>query len=158
MNNKTKRLITIQNIISNHKISTQEELLMKLEKEGFEYTQATLSRDLKFLKVGRKADKEKGNIYVLPETKNASEPLQKTGAYPINGFLSLAFSDHLAVIKTLPGYASVIASTIDRNNPYEIIGTLAGDDTILLIPAEGVSRSEIKNVLILLFPALAGNL
>jgi transcriptional regulator of arginine metabolism len=158
MKNKTKRLLAIRDIIKNKKVSTQEELLQHLSKEGFIYTQATLSRDLRFLKIGRKADGLKGSIYILPDNADDTGFLPLNEAYPINGFVSLAFASNLAVIRTQPGYASAIASTIDKHAPYEIIGTIAGDDTILLIPAENVTRSELKNALIIIFPVLAGNI
>jgi transcriptional regulator of arginine metabolism len=62
------------------------------------------------------------------------------------------FAHHMGVIRTLPGYANSIAYTIDEMDAFEILGTIAGDDTILLIPREGVSREDVKNVLSVLFP------
>jgi transcriptional regulator of arginine metabolism len=155
MKTRTQRLLTIRKIIEGENISNQEELLQKLDKEGFELTQATLSRDLKFLQAGKRPDKERGYVYILPgSSQEAVTPqagTQVNGAFPLNGFVSMDFAHHMAVIRTLPGYANSIAYTIDEMDAFEILGTIAGDDTILLIPREGVSREDVKNVLAVLF-------
>ena len=74
------------------------------------------------------------------------------GNFPLNGFISMEFARDLAVIKTHPGYAQSIAAAIDDMDAYEIIGTIAGDDTILLIPRDDVGKEDIRNALALLFP------
>ncbi len=153
MGNRTERLLIIKNIISNNKVSSQEELLQLLEKKGLNYTQATLSRDLKFLKVNKIASPDKGYIYELPD-KHFGEENDVAESYAAKGFVSLQFANHLCVIKTIPGYASSIASLIDRSNPFEIVGTIAGDDTILVIPRNNVTEKNIINTLILIIPEL----
>lgn len=135
------------------KVSSQEELLNILEEKGLNYTQATLSRDLKFLKVNKIADSEKGYIYELPEQHN-SVGVEYAESYAAKGFVSIQFSNNLGIIKTLPGYASSIASLIDRSNPFEIVGTIAGDDTILIVPHENVNEKDVINALILIIPEL----
>ncbi len=154
MKNKTQRLLTIRRIIREDKISNQEELLERLEKAGFRLTQATLSRDLKFLKVGKIPDNKKGYVYVLPETEIQQANRLSDDNFPVNGFISLDFSYHLGVLKTLPGYANSIASAIDNLDTYEVLGTVAGDDTILIIPREGVAQNDIRNVIARLVPDL----
>ena len=138
------------------KVGTQEELLNILSDKGFDLTQATLSRDLKFLKVGKVANPQKGYVYFLPESSNNSSPNASNGKdnFPVNGFISIKFANNLGVIRTKAGYASGIASLIDANAPYEVLGTIAGDDTILLIPVEGVSQEDIKNAIIMIMPEL----
>ena len=160
MSAKTKRLLAIRKIISSSKISTQEELLSILADKGFELTQATLSRDLKFLKVGKVADAQKGYCYFLPElTENvATRANASKDAFPVNGFLSLKFSNNLGVIRTKSGYASSIASLIDSNAPYEVLATIAGDDTILIIPVEGIGQQDVKNALVMIMPELDGKI
>jgi transcriptional regulator of arginine metabolism len=64
-----------------------------------------------------------------------------------NGLVSLAFSGHLGIVKTRPGYAMAIASDIDQSLSHIILGTIAGDDTILLIPHEGIEREKVKEAL-----------
>jgi transcriptional regulator of arginine metabolism len=155
MKKRTNRLLAIKNIVRSHKISNQEDLMKKLLEEGYHYTQATLSRDLKFLKIGKVAY-ENGYMYVLPEDRNifGIQPTE-TNQPPVNGFLSIDYSQNIVVIKTLPGYASSIALAIDRLKAYEILGTIAGDDTIFLVMREGILYRDIKNLLVLIIPELS---
>ena len=156
MKNKVQRLLTIRKIITENNIGSQELLLSILKDEGFDLTQATLSRDLKELRVAKMADRENGYVYTIPEKTVPMEPMQRggRGSFLADGFNGIQFSGNLAVVKTQPGYANTIAAIIDRNNPFEIIGTIAGDDTILLILREGVSRREVINSLVLAMPNL----
>ena len=154
MKKRTERLLTIKRIISTYPISGQDELLEKLNDMGFNYTQATLSRDLKFLKVGKIVDDSKGNIYVLPEMQIIKETSGEDKKFPVSGFLSLEFSGNLAVIKTMPGFAGGIASAVDNLKTYEILGTIAGDDTILIIPRNNVSQADIRSRLALAIPEI----
>jgi transcriptional regulator of arginine metabolism len=155
MKNKVKRLLEIKKIIGQEKISSQDELLEKLAERGLNYTQATLSRDLKFLKVGKIVDDQKGSVYVLPESHRYGEAAPVSKELPVNGYQSLEFSNNMAVIKTLPGYANGIAYAIDNLKAYEILGTIAGDDTILIIPREEVPRSDLRNILSLIIPEIS---
>ena len=153
MGNRTERLLIIKKIIIDNKVSSQEELLHLLGKEGLTYTQATLSRDLKFLKVNKIADPEKGYIYKLSD-KHVSEETEIAESYAAKGFISIQFANQLGIIKTLPGYANSIASLIDSSNPFEIVGTIAGDDTILVIPRNNVTEKNVINALVLIIPEL----
>lgn len=156
MKTRTQRLLAIRRIIERNAIGNQEDLLKQLDGAGFELTQATLSRDLKFLQVGKVPDKEKGYIYILPgegkESIVRNKPGYRQGRFPVSGFISMEFAHHMAVIRTRPGYANSIASAIDELNVYEILGTVAGDDTILLIPREGIGREDVRNTLAVLLP------
>ena len=155
MKNKVQRQLTIRKVISESNIHSQDELLHKLKLKGFDLTQATLSRDLKNLKVGKIPDPEKGYKYIISGAEKIEE-LQSAGKvnYLADGFQGIDFSGNLGVIKTLPGYASSIASVIDKASPWEILGTVAGDDTILIILREGISKVDIINALILIMPNL----
>ena len=140
MRNKDSRLEAIKMVVSAQDISSQEELLRELKKMGFILTQATLSRDLKQLKVA-KATNASGK-YVLPASplyRRVSDTHLTASAVHQAGALSVKFSGNLAVVHTLPGHASHIAYDIDNKRFEEILGTLAGDDTIILVLAEGVS-------------------
>jgi len=156
MGNRTERLIAIRDLISSVRISSQEELLELLEERGLTYTQATLSRDLKFLKVNKIADPEKGYIFELPQLHTAMNEAAEN--YAAQGFISIKFAQHLGVIKTMPGYAPSIASLIDKSAPFEIVGTIAGDDTILIIPHNNVSERDVLNALVLILPELKDKL
>ena len=136
MNTKTDRLNQIKRIILDSKIASQEELLESLRNSGYELTQATLSRDLKELRVGKLADPAKGSVYVLNEQLQQNSQPGNTPAIPVNSVLSLVFSYHLCVIRTFPAFASTVATFIDSSRLPEIAGTVAGDDTIMVIPRE----------------------
>ncbi len=152
---KAQRLITIKQLIGSRKISSQEELVSLLEEEGYKITQATLSRDLKYLKVAKVPDVETGYKYVIPEAAQKTEDLtHRNEEFPVSGVESIEFSGQMAILKTRPGFANGIASVIDSHGPYEILGTIAGDDTILLISREGVSKTDVINALSLFMPGL----
>ena len=135
MKKKANRLDAIKMIISSKELGSQEELLQELNREGYELTQATLSRDLKQLKVAKAASMNGKYVYVLPNNtmyKRMTEPHSASEMLRQPGFVSIEFSDNIAVIKTRPGYASSLAYDIDNNHFHEIIGTIAGDDTIFI--------------------------
>lgn len=158
MKSRINRLMVIRKLIAQRRIRSQEELVKKLEGRGFDVTQATLSRDLKFLKVTRRYD-EKGELYyILPEATASGKNTGLPAPLSDEGFVSLEFSERLGVIKTLPGYASSFAIRIDRAEKYEILGTIAGDDTILLIPREAVAVKDVRACLKMIFPRLAARL
>ena len=156
MKNKANRMKSIRKIVHETRISIQEELLKLLTEEGFSLTQATLSRDLKQLKIAKMPDYEGGYIYVLPEE---SSPLSRTVRmksqdvhFIQSGFESLAFCGHFAVIKTKPAYAGGIAAEIDKKGSKLILGTIAGDDTILVIPKEKTDRQSLMQALSEIIP------
>lgn len=143
---KTNRLEALRLIISSQQLGSQEELLNALQKEGFKLTQATLSRDLKQLKVAKAATMGGNYVYVLPNDamyKRVSTPQSIREMMQVPGFVSIQFSKNIGVIKTRPGYASSIAWNIDNSNIPEILGTIAGDDTIFIVLVEGVTHEEI---------------
>ncbi len=142
MKAKSQRLKAIRKLISSDKISSQEELLKLLSYEGFRMTQATLSRDLKFLRVAKMPDIEKSYIYVLPDNESLQGEVEKT-AVPLTGFISIDFAQGMGLIKTWSGFAPSVASTIDSWNLWEIAGSIAGDDTILLIPRDGITKDDL---------------
>ena len=153
--NKRRRLEIIKEIINTQKIGNQSDLMRPLLDAGVEVTQATLSRDLKQLKVAKAASMNGNYVYVLPNNtmyKRMTELHSATEMLMHNGFISIEFSANLAVIKTRPGYASSLAYDIDNKEFEEIIGTIAGDDTIMIIIREGYTRTEVKNALSLVIP------
>lgn len=147
---KNDRLEAIKLLISSQEIGSQKELLEALEAEGFIVTQATLSRELKQLKVAKAASMNGRYVYVLPnETmyRRVQKPLPAREMMLTPGFLSIQFSGNIGVIKTRPGYASSIAYNIDNSDIPEILGTIAGDDTIMIVVKEGVQEFEIIDLL-----------
>jgi transcriptional regulator of arginine metabolism len=143
---KDRRLEAIKMIISSKELGSQEDVLAELKREGFTLTQATLSRDFKQLKVAKAASMNGQYVYVLPnETmyKRVRKPMSATEMMQTPGFLSINFSGNIGVIRTRPGYASSIAYNLDNNNVPEILGTIAGDDTIFIVLKEGVDRDAV---------------
>jgi len=147
MNSKQERQNLIKRLILENKIAGQEELLEGLRVSGFELTQATLSRDLKELRVGKVADHAKGNIYVLHDLLKQGVVQENIPSIPANSVVAVEFSYHFCVVRTFPAFASTVATYIDNSQLPEIAGTIAGDDTILVIPREGYSRKEIIRAL-----------
>lgn len=155
MKNRVTRQLAIKQIISSGGVKSQEELLVKLHEQGYDVTQATLSRDLKALKVARISGGDQGYAYVIPDSTVAEVRTPVSGVnFLADGFRGLSFSGNLAVMKTRPGYASSIAAVLDSAEPYEIIGSIAGDDTILLVMREGITPRDLKNCLVLIMPKL----
>jgi len=150
---KTKRLLAIEKIITEEAISTQEEILKKLKGKGISCTQATLSRNLRQLGVGRLPDGSGGYKYSL------SENHRPTGASPFKLNIVPIIQDiveakGLMVIRTIPGNASNTAFLIDGAGRYEIAGTTAGDDTILVIPRDGGSLQSVHACLEIILPGI----
>ncbi len=147
---KNGRIETIKLLISSHEIGSQRDLLNELEKEGYVVTQATLSRDLKQLKVAKAASMNGKYVYVLPnETmyRRVQKPMSAREMMNTPGFLSINFSGNIGVIKTRPGYASSIAYNIDNSNIEEILGTIAGDDTIMIVIKNDIEEQQITSLL-----------
>ncbi|MGI6453362.1 MAG: arginine repressor [Syntrophomonadaceae bacterium] len=136
---KSKRHFAIMEIISMQRIATQEELCEALKANGFDVTQATVSRDIKELHLLKVPD-EKGYHYALPENPvlvNSQERMRRIFQDLV---LSIDHSENLVVIRTLPGAAQSVASHIDSAEISNILGTVAGDDTLLIVikPKEAV--------------------
>ena len=152
MNQKTQRFATIRKIIRNELISSQEELITRLRECGVEITQSTLSRDLKFMNVAKVPHKDKGYIYVLPNTVQHDVNVSSNIS---DNITSLTFSGNLGVLKTKSGYASAISVPIDNLDSPDILGTIAGDNTVLLILREEANRGQIIESLVRIFPMMS---
>ena len=143
---KNSRMEALKMLISSMELGSQEEVLQALEKEGFKLTQATLGRDLKQLKVAKAASMNGKYVYVLPNDtmyKRITRPRTAMEMLQSSGFLSISFSGNMGVIKTRPGYASSIAYNIDNSDSTNIIGTIAGDDTIFIVIKEGSDKEDV---------------
>ena len=155
MAQKNDRLETLRMLFSSQELCSQDDVLKALGKEGFHVTQATLSRDMKQLKVAKAAMANGKYIYVLPtETmyKRVQKPMTAREMLLTSGFMSISFSGNMGVIKTRPGYASSIAYNIDNARIDNILGTIAGDDTIFIVIADGATAEEVKDALVYVIP------
>ena len=148
---KVIRLLAIEKIISEENISSQEELLKKLKGIGISCTQATLSRNLRQLGIIRIPSDKGGYKYSLSEN---SRQLAGTGLNQsiISVIKSVIDTRGLILLKTIPGHASSTAFIIDNAGRFEIAGTIAGDDTLLIIPRDNISLSQIHSCLEMIFP------
>jgi transcriptional regulator of arginine metabolism len=154
---KTKRLLAIEKIIREARITTQDDLLRKLKGKGISCTQATLSRNLRQLGVGRIPDGSGGYRYALSDSPRTTDDIPvKLNIVPL--IQELIEAKGMLIIKTIPGNANNTALFIDNASRYEIAGTIAGDDTILLIPRDGISSNQLHSCLEIILPGLHGQL
>ena len=148
---KNQRQAKIMEIISNRNVETQEQLLSLLEQEGFRATQATISRDIKELRIV----KELTNLGIYRYAAAANESggtfsarLNTIFRECVTGF---DYAQNIIVIRTLPGLASAAGSAIDSMNMNKIVGTLAGDDTVMVVMRDNNAAAafcgEIKNLI-----------
>ena len=155
MKERLTRLKTIRKLIKTYRIESQEALLGYLSREGFYVTQATLSRDLKLLKVGKLSDGHNGYVYTLPGDEERQESEQTVVQDFLRGYISIEFSGNIVVIKTYSGHSDVVASAIDSMSFDEILGTVAGSDNcVFLCLREGVSGDDFLDTLKLKIPEL----
>jgi transcriptional regulator of arginine metabolism len=150
---KTKRLLAMEKIIAEESISTQEELLKKLKGKGISCTQATLSRNLRQLGVGRIPDGNGRYRYTLPDRNETPDSIDmRVNIVPV--IKNIVEAKDLMVIRTIPGNASNTAFVIDGAGRFEIAGTIAGDDTILVIPRDGITLKQVHTCLEIILPGI----
>lgn len=152
MNLKSQRFAAIRKIIRSELIGSQEELMTRLHECGVEVTQSTLSRDLKYMHVAKIPNRHKGYIYILPNTEHHALDIS---ANISDNILGLQFSGNLAVMKTKSGYASAVSVPIDHLEHPDILGTIAGDNTVLIILSEDADKDQLIETLLRIFPQLA---
>ena len=127
---KSDRQRKIIEIIENHRVETQEELLALLHAAGYAVTQATVSRDIRELSLVKRPDRSGRQVYTAAK-KEAQEVSSAYDAVFREGFLSADTAQNILVIKTVPGMAMAVAASLDALNDEAIVGTIAGDDTIM---------------------------
>ncbi|MBQ5700802.1 MAG: ArgR family transcriptional regulator [Alistipes sp.] len=152
MGNKTERLNLIRRVISEELIGSQEDLIQRLAEYGVQATQSTLSRDFKEINISKMPHPDKGYIYVLSE-RLGSEVITNT-ANIADAVLSIKFSHNIAVIATKSGYASAISVIIDGRKSRDIIGTVAGDNNIIMILREEAQHEDVLEQMQSIFPTL----
>lgn len=130
---KPRRQIKILELIRNHAIETQDELANLLKADGIDVTQATVSRDIKELKLVKVPAGDGGYRYSLPAEAGGGDQLEKLRRYMIDAVMSIDYAKNLILVKCLPGTANAVAVIMDKIQWREVVGTLAGDDTILIV-------------------------
>ncbi len=150
---RSVRLAAIRRLVAENAISGQERLTALLHREGFAVTQATLSRDLKRLGIAKAPSADGGYTYILSDAEvNPATYVQDF----TRGFLSIEFSGSLGLMRTLPGHANSVASALDNLRIREVLGTIAGDDTVLVVPRNGVAPGRLVRAMEERIPGLAG--
>ncbi|KYG30947.1 transcriptional regulator AhrC/ArgR [Alkalihalobacillus trypoxylicola] len=141
--NKGQRHIKIRDLITNNEIETQDDLVERLKSEGYNVTQATVSRDIKELHLVKVPMIDGRYKYSLPADQRFN-PLQKLKRALVDSFVSVDLTDNLIVMKTLPGNANAVGALIDNLDWNEVLGTICGDDTLLIICKDKEDGPEIS--------------
>lgn len=148
---KSQRQAKIMEIISSKNVETQEQLLALLQAEGFGGTQATISRDIKELRIVKE-------LTSLGTYRYSASSNEKTGSFSsrLNAIfrecvIGFDYAQNIIVIRTLPGLASAAGSAIDSMNMHLVVGCLAGDDTVMVVMRDNNAAAafcgEIKNLI-----------
>ena len=140
---KTKRQQTILSLVGRERLASQEEIRARLAGLGLDATQSTISRDVEELGLARVHDHD-GVRYVVPGQGSAPVPLRLLQHLLDEFALSFTRSDSGLVIRTPPGAAAALAEGIDRVGMSDVAGTIAGDNTILILGREGVATSALE--------------
>lgn len=129
---KKERQAKIKELIEKYKIDTQDELIKRLKESGFSATQATMSRDIKELKLTKISDGKNSYYYVFPNSFSADN-INKLNASLTHLITSVNCAMNIIVIKTHAGMAQAVATGIDNIKSTDILGCVAGDDTIFIV-------------------------
>lgn len=140
---KGQRHIKIRELITENEIETQDELVDALHELGYNVTQATVSRDIKELHLVKVPLTDGRYKYSLPADQRFN-PLEKLKRLMRDAFIRMDEANNLLVLKTLPGNANALGALIDNLDWEEILGTICGDDTILIICKDNTSASETQ--------------
>jgi len=150
---KTQRQHKIARMLEAHAVTSQGQLVELLEEDGVRATQATVSRDLEELGAVKVRVPGGELVYAIPELAHERVAPEDHLRRVLSDWVAdVASSANLVVLRTPPGSAHVVGSALDRSGLPEIIGTVAGDDTVLIIVSEGASGAEVAGML----GALAG--
>ena len=150
------RLAAIRRLVAAHAVTDQEELLGLLRRHGHPVTQATLSRDLTYLKVVRIATAEDGYVYGFAGPASQSGSRRRLVDELASSMEGLEVSGNLCVIHTAVGHAGSVALALDKLGLPGLLGTVAGDDTIIGVLQEGTGASQLRGALAALVPEMEG--
>ena len=141
---KSQRQSRILELISKYEIETQDDMMLRLKNEGFKVTQATVSRDLKELKL-TKVPTARGTYRYSVNSGRYHTVNVKFNSAMADSIVGVDYSCNNVVIKTYPGLAQAVASAVDTLNMHNILGCVAGDDTIIIVTRDKESSLEISN-------------
>ena len=141
---KSERQARILELITQFEIETQDDMMNRLRDEGFAVTQATVSRDLRELQLTKSLTARGTYRYSVNSTKNHMRNNAKLSSAMVDSVTNVDYSMNNVVIKTYPGMAQAVASGIDAMNMQDILGSVAGDDTIIIITKNEESSALIR--------------
>ena len=148
---KSQRQAKIMEIISNRNVETQEQLLSILQEEGFRGTQATISRDIKELRIVKELTSLGTYRYTTENNEMATSFSARLNTIFRECVIGFDYAQNIIIIRTLPGLASAAGSAIDAMNMSMVVGSLAGDDTVMIVMRDNNSAAafcgEIKNLI-----------
>jgi len=142
MKERFERLKTVRSLIKAHRIDSQETLLQLLQEEGYSVTQATLSRDLKYLKVGKVSDGRSGYYYTVPSDEERRESERHYIQDFLRGYVSIDWNACMAIVRTFSGHSDTVALAIDNMGLEEVLGTISGRDNMVFIALKEGSTGE----------------
>lgn len=148
---KSQRQAKILEIITTKNVETQEQLLEELKNSGYRTTQATISRDIKELRIVKELSSLGSYRYTISAGELSNGFSAKLNAIFKECVMSLDYAQNIVIIRTLPGLAGAAASAIDSMNMNAIVGSLAGDDTVMVVMRDNNAAAtfcgEISNLL-----------
>ena len=143
---KKGRQEKILELITKYEIETHDDMISRLRDDGYNVTQATISRDMRELKLAKVLTARGGYKYVVNQSRNHSNTVKLNNAM-VDSIVSVNYSMNNVVIKTYPGMAQAVASSVDSLNMHNVLGCVAGDDTIILVTTDTESSLEISTKL-----------
>ena len=143
---KSQRQERILELVSKYEIETQDDMMSRLQSEGFKVTQATVSRDLKELKLTKTLTARGTYRYSVNPARQHAGATKFNNAM-VDSIIQVDYSLNNVVIKTYPGLAQAVASGVDALNMHSILGCVAGDDTIIIVTRDEESSKEISRTL-----------
>ena len=140
---KSKRHNAIIELISRYEIETQEDMISRLAELGYDVTQATVSRDIRELKLSKMMTSHGAYRYVRPQQENEKTTSKLNNAVA-DSITSVEYSGNIVVLKTVPGLAMAVASGIDSMELSEVLGCIGGDDTIMIVTRNEEASVEVS--------------
>ncbi|MFO7929132.1 MAG: arginine repressor [Candidatus Humimicrobiaceae bacterium] len=149
MRNRDERLKAIKEIVLSERVASQDELLKKLKERGFSVTQATISRDINHLRLIKVRNYRQEEFYTLDRKYQEGSlfNMDKLKSKFTESVISVNRAKNILVIKTYPGEAQGVAAAVDGMNFVEILGTVAGDDSIICVVRDDGSAEKINKML-----------
>ena len=143
---KNERQNRILELVAAHEIETQDEMLELLRKDGFAVTQATVSRDLKELMLSKALTARGTYRYCVNPARSHTGNVRLNNAM-VDSIIHVDYSLNNVVLKTYPGLAQAVASSVDAMNMHQVLGCVAGDDTIIIVTRDEESSVTISETI-----------